>query len=54
MVITNQLFGTIDFHSMEKSIIPYNCLITNILLNIFFHVPHNRHIHTGLEQLEGK
>ncbi len=31
-----------------------NCLITNILQNIFFFVQQNKETHTGLEQVEGE
>jgi len=32
-----------------KSMVPHNCLVTNIIQNIFFCVQQNKHIYTGLE-----
>jgi len=37
-----------------KSMVSINCLVTNILQNIFFCVQQKIEIHTGLEQLEGE
>jgi len=36
-----------------KSVCPINCLVTDILQNIFFCVQQKKKNHTGLEQLEG-
>ncbi len=57
ILVTKQLLGPIDFHSMK--IIPWESmgdqkfLVTNILQNIFY-VEENKEIHTGLEQLEAE
>jgi len=34
--------------------VPYNCLVTVILQNIFFCVQQKKQIHSGLEKLEGE
>ncbi len=34
--------------------VPQNSLLTNFLQNIFLCVQQNKHIHTGLEILEGE
>jgi len=39
---------------MAKKWGPINCLVTDILQNIFFCVQLKIEIHTGLEQLEGQ
>jgi len=52
MSVTKQLCGTIDFHYI-KTMGYINCLVTNILQNIFC-VQQKKEIHTGLDQLEGE
>ncbi len=57
MLVTKQLMVAIDFHSMEKKILwksmaTVNCLVTNILQNIFFCVQQKKEAHTGLVELE--
>jgi len=37
-----------------KSMATVNCLVTNILQNIFFCVQQNKETHTGLLKLEGE
>ncbi len=56
MLITKQLLVPIDFHGMGENTmeINSNCMVTNILQNIFFRVLQNKEIHTGLEQHEGE
>jgi len=50
----------IDFHVGEKkkilwkSMATVNCLVTDILQNIFFLVQQKKEKHTGLEQHEGE
>ncbi len=45
----------IDFHCMVKNIMQVNgiqnCLVTNILQNIFFCVPQNKETNTGLNNM---
>jgi len=49
----------IDFHCIFiflqwKSMGSINCLVTDILQNIFFCVQHKKEIDKGLKQLEGE
>ncbi len=48
-----QLTAAIDFHTISFQV-SGNCLITNILQNIFFCAQQKKERHTGLEQLKGK
>ncbi len=48
-----QLTAAIDFHTISFQV-SGNCLITNILQNIFFCAQQKKERHTGLEQHEGK
>jgi len=57
--VTTQLMYPIEFHSRKKkiqwkSMRPLNCLVPDILQNIFFCVQQKIEIHTGLKQLEGE
>ncbi len=55
--LTKQLPAVpIDFHDMGENTmeINSNCLVTNILQNIFSCVQQKKQIHTGLEQHEGE
>ncbi len=53
MLLTKQLMVAIDFHCifsiLWKSMATVNCLVANILQNIFFCVHQNNEIHAGLE-----
>jgi len=44
---------TVDKKENTKSTRTIDCLVTNILRNIFFCVQQKKEIHTGLEQHEG-
>ncbi len=52
------ILGTIDHHSRKKNTMEVNgaqnCSVSHILQNIFLCVQQNKHIHTGLEILEGE
>jgi len=53
----NQLFGTIDFHSIFFSTMEVNGakqLVPIVLQNIFICVQQKKETHTGLQQLEGE
>ncbi len=56
LMVTIKFAAAIDFHSMEKilqkSMATVNCLITNILQNIFFCAQYKKETHSGLEQVE--
>ncbi len=60
MLATKQLLVATDLHSAEKQklcksmAIISNCLVTNILQNIFFCVQQKKETHTGLAQHEGE
>jgi len=58
MLVTRQLMDPIDFHSifffLRKSMGSINCLVTNILQNIFLCVQQKKEMNTGLKQLEGE
>ncbi len=56
MWVTKQLTAAIDlfFPHTWRSIGTNNCLVTNILQNVFFCVQQKREIHMGLERHEGK
>jgi len=58
MSVTKQLMDPIDFNSifsqLWKSMGSINCLVTDILQNIFFCVQQKKEIHTGLKQVEGE
>jgi len=59
MSVSKQLMDPIDFHriffpTMEVNMEVKNCLVTDILQNIFFFVQQKKEIHTGLKQLEGE
>ncbi len=58
MLVTEQLTVAIDlvlFFTMEVNgyLFVWNCLVTNILQNIFFCVQQLKYISTGLKQIEG-
>ncbi len=57
-VCNQAVLGTIDFHSRKqiewKSTVPQNCSVSYTLQNIFLCVQQNKHIHTGVELLEGE
>ncbi len=48
------LTSIVFFFLLWKSMVPQNSLITHFLQNIFLCVQQNKHIHTGLELLEGE
>ncbi len=54
--VNNETVEDVDFHSTEKILwklmATINCLVTNILRNIFFCVQQKKETHTGLNQLE--
>ncbi len=56
MLITKQLPEAIDFHSsfsiLYKSVVTFNCFVTNILQNILFYAQRKKETHTGVKQLE--
>ncbi len=59
MLATKQLLVATDLHSTEKqklckSMAISNCLVTNILQNIFFCVQQKKETHTGLARHEGE
>jgi len=56
MSVTKQLMDLIDSivgnnKILWKSLGSINCLVTDILLNIFFCVQQKKEVHTGLKQL---
>ncbi len=57
MLVTKQLLAAINFHSifpiLWKSMATSNCLVSNILQNIFYCVQ-KKESHKGLEQHEGE
>jgi len=57
MSVTKQLMDPIGYGGGEilwKSMGSINCLVTNILQNIFICVQQKKEIHTGVEQHEGE